>query len=201
MNAQQLYFDDGEPAGVAYCSACRGVAKTIEAAEACCRPNVCECGAECEKYRTICQACYAAKDAKREADRFAKATKRFIEDAEREYVCLDGDRYLSFDDLDEYCTERLADWIAAGEKPWTWEPPRVYATAEHRPSFSVESLLEWALDESHEDAIDDVPSGAAAELQAFLDTWCAENMPSSYFEDHTVALVPWPPIEPEGSEP
>lgn len=75
MNAKDLFLSDGKSAGVFYCSQCRIVHREIESAESCCRPNKCACGADCEKYYTLCPTCRVNQETEREAAKFSTAEK------------------------------------------------------------------------------------------------------------------------------
>lgn len=77
MNAIQLHFSDGKPAGVWYCSNCKCVARSQELAEQCCAPRKCSaCGEPVrEQYRTLCEDCRKIDEETRERDRFSKAEK------------------------------------------------------------------------------------------------------------------------------
>lgn len=77
MNAYELFHKDGRTAGAFYCSKCRVIHPSNEAAEQCCAPYKCQyCGKETERnYHTCCDACRAIKDDERELERFTKSEK------------------------------------------------------------------------------------------------------------------------------
>jgi hypothetical protein len=77
MKAENLYLKDGKPTRVWYCTTCRTVSQTQEAAEACCRPAVCEsCGQEMSKpqYWHKCDKC---RQAEFESGKIAKEVERY----------------------------------------------------------------------------------------------------------------------------
>ena len=75
MNATKLFHADGKPAGIWYCTACRLVARTQDAADRCCMPVLCACGVPVKPGWTICSTCCEAAEAAKEKARFEKATK------------------------------------------------------------------------------------------------------------------------------
>lgn len=76
MNATNLFHADGKPSKVWFCSACRMTGADQDAAERCCRPNVCACGAEIdERYYATCKACREKVSEGRELAKFQAAEK------------------------------------------------------------------------------------------------------------------------------
>lgn len=80
MNAKELFLASGKSSGVWYCDKCHFVKREQAEAESCCRPRVCECGAECQGHYTSCNACQHERDEKRIAARVALA--RHVPEAE-----------------------------------------------------------------------------------------------------------------------
>lgn len=81
MNGIELFVKSMDGAetfkgsGVFYCSRCRVVHREKVAADVCCEPLVCGCGAFRDRYRTLCEVCAAEASAKRTAEVMAKAEK------------------------------------------------------------------------------------------------------------------------------
>lgn len=77
MNSVQLFLPDGRQSGVFFCGKCRIVHRTEFAAEDCCAPRICSCGASIPRSenRTVCLTCREAKDKARELARFEAAEK------------------------------------------------------------------------------------------------------------------------------
>lgn len=94
--------------------------------------------------------------------------------------CSTEDYFRSVDDVIEACAE---DGIEL--------PAFVWATSEMHLGFDANYVLESALEEHHEDAIDGIPSSAIDDLQALLDAWAArpDTEVTTYVEDRTRAVV------------
>jgi len=110
MNATELCFGIGEKAGVWICRKCGRFSVSGKAAEDCCLPIICECGAELpiNGHLTRCNDCTRRKLAERNATRLAEA--ELVADYDgwicSEEVCGNQDGYFaSFDDLIEYCED------------------------------------------------------------------------------------------------
>lgn len=109
MNPLELFHKDGTTTGIWYCRECRTVHRTQPAADACCRPMLCPCGAEASKYRTVCQPCLNRLDEERERARFEAAGKVTKWDG----PVFRGDSfYWSVDDIDD---PPSYVWTAVGE--------------------------------------------------------------------------------------
>ena len=146
------------------------------AAENCCAPTHCkECGVEVEKYRTMCRPCG-------ELVRLRKATPI----PEREWtdpVHLDGTPGGWGDGFSRDTDElREACWDHEVEVPaYCWP-----CTA--RPlALNAESLLERAVDDMHEDAMDEIVD--ADGLIAFVAEWNAKQTCKSWYPDMSRVVV------------
>jgi hypothetical protein len=178
MKPIPLFHEDGKTAGIFYCSQCRIVARTREAAEQCCAPAKCSaCGAEAKQYYTKCEACLSADRIKREADRFEKAEK--VESWDGPVYCDSiGWNEGYFRDLGE-----LEDWIADQyEEDGIAIPP--YAWACNSIPFcqvDIDRIIENATQEAFEDW--DGETEGYAELKAAIEK----------FNEANKALVSWKP--------
>lgn len=122
MNAKELFLPDGGSAGIYFCEACRLTAANQEIAEQCCKPYKCKhCGAECQKYWTVCAACSAKEECEKERARFEAAEKVTEWDG---WIYSEGHGNDGF----AQCVEDLfesAEFEFASEIPeyvWTCEP-------------------------------------------------------------------------------
>lgn len=96
MNAENLHLKDGTPTRAWYCSTCHIVYQTQNAAEACCRPAVCEsCGQEMDKPKSW-HKCDKCRDAAFESGRVAKESERFA--AAKKVTAFDGWVYCEYID-------------------------------------------------------------------------------------------------------
>ena len=194
MNAIELFHGDGKSADVWYCATCRCVARTEDAANLCCKPNQCACGAETPRGWQRCQGCERKRISDRAQAIFAQADKRYIGDHDSDFVYVDDwDEYLDLDQLEDRIGESIADHIEAGGRPWEWEPPAVYATRAHQPMLDIDGAIDSALDDAFDGARDQISTDAEKELAEFAEAWSRKHMPMVYFQNEKLALVPWPP--------
>jgi hypothetical protein len=159
--------------------------------EECCIPpeeKVCSrCGAvgTYSPY-TVCLACSRQSEAEKEAAKFNAARKLTLAELEAEtpgaMLTLDGERWhSSFDDLVEEQYENDCSWEL---------PEYIWATEPRRMHFDASDMVESACDEElYEDAWDAVAGEAVAELQAYLDKWCDDHTPTSWWQDYGRVIV------------
>jgi len=173
---------------VAYaCGSCGTVVGTAKShgsnaqgmAERCCAPPACQqCGAVHDrKHRLFCGPCEVAREAAREARRFAAAEHIPASD-------YDGPVYWDGTGNDGYSPSvaDLLDWFADEE---TEPPAYVWACSVRHPSLDADDLLEHALDDHHEDCDLD----AVDELRAFVARWNAQQTDETWDVDVTCAVL------------
>ena len=179
MNAEQLYLADSTPSGVYFCTQCRVVYSEHDAAERCCKPVLCECGATCDKYRSTCWTCVSARLAEREQKAWERATKTPLSEYTLDTVYV-GDDYLLVGELET----RLDD-----------DPdnvPRIYACTASKPSIDTDGVIDDALEcaNAYDGAENDIPKDARAELRDYVAAWCEQYMPLVYHQDPKHGLTP-----------
>lgn len=195
VNAIELFHKDGRSAGVWHCEKCRIVAPSQEQAEACCRPYKCTgCGAECERYHTLCRVCVEAKQEQQERERFDKAEKLTEWDG---WVYSDGRGFQDgyFDSLDDFMEFVLEEGI---------EPPN-YVWACKSEAFAcidVDHVLEHIEQNGYDDFDSDTLKGIP-ELKAALNAFTEANKDVlSYTPDYSTAVLLTQPNDmAEGSNP
>jgi hypothetical protein len=143
--AIELFKQDGSPSGVFYCSECRAVFGTKDAAILCHGERVCSCGGKITgRYQAKCDSCqgkeWKAEEAVREQDRFEKAQKI----AESDYygdMVSDGDKF--YDSVEE-----AIDGYLVGQEPeYVWACKNIGV-----PLATTESLYENLLENMWEEA-------------------------------------------------
>jgi len=147
MNATELYTKSGKSTGVFYCAECRVTHRTKQAADECCkkRKRKCKCGAELDKYRTICDTCQLKKMAAAERARFEKAEK--ITPAQAEGMVF-SDYYTDNDGFARDVGD-LQDYFENEGQ----EVPSYAWACKFRPIVTVTSsdIIERCYDDSYED--------------------------------------------------
>jgi hypothetical protein len=178
MNAIELFHADGKPCGIYHCEKCRIVKRTKEEADECCLPRICDCGAECAQYYTVCDDCRRKKDIARERARFDAAEKVTTWDGP---VCEPhGDRYCR--NLDE-----LLELFDCDESA----PPEYVWTCSERPVCNLDygSIIEGATGDAYED-FDPGSLDGEKELTEALEKFNALNKEHVVWEpNYKVALV------------
>lgn len=179
MNATELFHQNGRPAQVWYCTHCRNVHKIKDAAEQCCRPSLCSCGAECRRGWLVCDTCREANIRKKEQAQIRSAKK--IPEAEWDKaVVADGEYFSSMDALRDRCD-------ADGKKL----PFPIWGTSPIRFQLDAHQLIEHGCDDLYEDAFDHVSSEGIQKLQALLDGWAKDHgPPDGYEQDTNIVIVP-----------
>lgn len=131
-------------------------------------------------------------DERREAERFAKATKVDAEGYTGAVYCPDGPPSTSMveDDCDESrmhlsLAARVEEVSEAGEEP----PPWVWACTTETPRSDARWIVEIALEDHHDGAGDAITKEHLAKLDAFLRAWWAESGVVSYRVDHKRAVM------------
>lgn len=180
MNAEALYRTGREEPSAWFCGQCRQIRANQDAAEACCRPKMCEdcTTAEVEKGWTICAACRRSRAEERERARFAAARQVTAAEYTMGTVYVEAvERYM---DLDEFL-----NWDDYGNEG----PAPAYAYGTETIPFHIhaESIVENALEDHHDDA--EVSTWRIEALQGILDEWTAEAGVSSYGVDYTVVVM------------
>ena len=134
-------------------------------ADNCCQPKLCEdCGCEIpRKYPYIvCDKCRKEREARQELERYTKATKYTFESAPKEsieYVYNEkyphNEGYFDYDEGDDL----------------EHDIKYVYGTKRVSPSYDVWDAVESMLEESYEDASDNVNKDELEKLQLAFDTF------------------------------
>ena len=151
---------------IAYkCSNCGQAYLDKSFADKCCKPKHCEdCGIEIPKdnYYIVCDECRSKREEKRELDRYNKATKYTFESAPKEsieYVYNEkyphNEGYFDYDEGDD---------LEYGIK-------YVYGTKRVSPSYDAWDVVESMLEESYEDATDNVDKNELEKLQLAINTF------------------------------
>lgn len=186
MNPQELYLKNGNPTGVWFCEKCRNVARTQQAAEACCTPAICQkCGASIEeKYWQYCNACLALNTKEKAAELFKKATK--VPDTEYRDWVTDGDEGFWGD------TAEYLESLDGGEPaPYLWAClPRRFVVVD------TDQILEHIGEHSYDD-FDACDIDGWEELKAAIAVFEEVNKDKVVYEaDYTRAVL----ITKEGAE-
>lgn len=178
MNAIELYHADGKPCGIYHCEKCRIVHRIKQLADECCLPRICECGAECQQYYTVCDDCRRKKDIAKERERFEKAEKVTVWDGP--VTDPHGDRYgRNLDELLE-----LLDYDEA-------DPPEYVWTCHERPVCVLDygRIIESATGDAYED-FDPGSLDGEKELTEALEKFNALNKENVVWEpNYKLALV------------
>lgn len=188
MNIRELTFRGEDKAVLYACGVCGSLSspKTYaasderaheaarQAAEACCAPRKCDCGAEIEKYWTACERC-------RERNKLIRAqvidTSAYDGPVSTDGGGDWGEGYSSsLDGLIEHC-RGYGEPLPAYCHPCTPHPLRLDA----------DSILESAMDGMHEDADDQVEG--YDDLCEFVAKWNDRQHCVSYFEDRSRVIV------------
>ena len=152
---------------IAYkCSNCGQAYLDKSFADKCCEPKLCEdCGVELPKnhYYTICDECRSKREEKRELDRYNKATKYTFESVPKESIEYLYNELYPYDDgyMSDIDDDRISKY---GIK-------YVYGTKRVSPSYDAWDVVESMLEESYEDATDNVDNKELEKLQLAIDTF------------------------------
>lgn len=201
---RELYSIHGEASGIWFCEKCRYTCRNEEEATCCCAPRVCDkCKETLKAGSYFCDPCWSKEQAEKAAERWAKAepieadaytgAMFYVETEEGLWYGGSHEGYFSsFEELGY----AIDDHIFEGSSRPTLH---VYATTPQKISFDAADMLENALSDFHDGASDDIASSAQDDLQKFLDAWCEENSPTTYFQDTTKKIIGWedyvPPAE------
>lgn len=125
----------------------------------------------------------------KEQETWEKAEKIPLEQALEKYGMLyvkDFDRFISTDSFEEWLEgeqENNEDFDKATLK--------VYGTTEHSLSIDMNSVLDDAADDLHEDSLTDISQEKISELQGLVDKWCrdVEKGTTTYYADETKSVV------------
>ena len=183
--AIELFHADSKPAGVWYCSQCRNVYGTEEAAQGCHGALLCACGEPRDRSYPNCQECrnkeWAATLKAKEAARFeaaAKVPESEYKDAQVFDECS-GDYFNSFDELREHYE---ADGDPLPAYAWACRDIGVREA-------DIGMIIEPILDEMWEDAdVDDLYG--VDELDAAVSAFNEANKGVHVWEpDYTRAII------------
>ena len=166
------------------CEKCGGGFTDKFHADNCCKNKLCEdCGVEIPKshYYVVCDECRVKRKEKKELDRYNKATKYTFESAPKEsieYVYNEkyphNEGYFDYDEGDDL----------------EYNIKYVYGTKRVSPSYDVWDAVESMLEESYEDANDNVNKSELEKLQLAFDTFIKNhNGCLDHFEvDYSVVI-------------
>jgi hypothetical protein len=151
------------------CSGCKIIHYVREYAEKCCdRGNCVRCGVKLGcTLGERCEGCRRFHDHQQDLERYAAAPTMTLAEYRTEHpngMFTDGDRHWSAED------DELPDVDI--EFVWCCDPLDGF-------TLNAEHILESALEEHHEDAMEDV---AVDELQKLLDDWSATQKVTSWLE-------------------
>lgn len=166
------------------CSECGKAYSEKLMADNCCQPKYCQdCGIELSKtwYYTVCSGCKSKREEIKELERYNKATKYTFESAPKEsieYVYNEkyphNEGYFEYDEGDDLeCNIKY-----------------VYGTKRISPSYDVWDAIESMLEESYENASDNVNKSELEKLQLAFDTFIKNhNGCLDHFEvDYSVVI-------------
>ena len=166
------------------CDVCgRGFTNKIYA-DNCCKPKLCEdCGVEIPKnhYYVVCDDCRNKREDKKELERYNKATKYTFENVPKEsieYVYNEkyshNEGYFDYDEGDDL----------------EYDIKYVYGTKRVSPSYDVWDAIESMLEESYEDASDNINKEELEKLQQAFNTFIKNhNGCLDHFEvDYSVVI-------------
>jgi len=166
------------------CSDCNQSYLDKSVADKCCQPKHCEdCGIELSKtwYYTVCSGCKTKREEIKELERYNKATKYTFDNVPKEsieyvfselYPYNEGYFYADDTDIDEHNIKY------------------VYGTKRVSPSYDVSDMIESMLEDSFEDANDQVGTTERDKLQLAIDTFINNHNGSlDHFEvDYSIVI-------------
>lgn len=172
MNATELFTENGKSAGAFFCEKCRIIHPNKAQAAQCCAPRICECGAECERYHTLCPACTVRKRRERETELFAKAEKVTEWSGA---IWSEGHGYNDgyFQNLEDF-----EDWMACEAEEDGSQPdrPEYVWTCEYRMFLQLDygQIIENATQDAYENWNDSEINGEG-DLKAAIERFNAAN--------------------------
>lgn len=193
MNAFPLFHADGKRAGVFACGKCRKVYGAEDIAALCCEPKVCPCGTVAPRYRILCEACTSAEMEQRQ---------QRVWDAARKLPAVESSGPVWDEDADAFHNSFDAFWDAWEDDADEREPgataPRVFACEPFGLRLDACRIVEHALEDHHEDALEQIDDGAFTQLQQMLDQWDKDHGPTSWQPNYDIAIV-WDSRNSEGT--
>jgi len=161
------------------CGKCGQVHDIAEVAEKCCRPNICECGAECRLYWLSCDQCLDRKRAERDKAARDKAPRIKLADYDGPVYDEHMDKY--FENADLWLEECEMDDV---------EPVYGWTCDVRTASLDIMGAIENALDDvEYEDAYFDNED----ELIDFVNEW--NNRQSCQYWMQAGKIIEGPPKE------
>ncbi len=128
----------------------------------------------------VCSDCDAKATATKKAADFERATKQRYSSEMGPWLCWEdaGEEgfFCNVEDLYDYCFRKGLE-----VPEWVW------GTTSRTLRLDAVSILESALDEHHEDAIDRVEDISL--LQTLLDLWCDRQIIETFDEDRSLAIL------------
>lgn len=170
---------------VAYkCSNCGQAYLEKSFADKCCEPKLCEdCGIEIPRSHPyiVCDKCRHEREAKQELERYNKATKYTFENVPKESI-----EYV-YNEKYPY-NEGYFDYYEGDDLEY--DIKYVYGTKRVSPSYDVWDAIESMLEESYEDASDNVNQEELEKLQQAFNTFIKNhNGRLDHFEvDYSVVI-------------
>lgn len=134
-------------------------------------------------YQNPCSVCshrrFEEQQQKREEELFEKADKVRMSDW-KGHCLTDGDERFFFD-LDEALDHYDSRGVARPKYLWDCDPDPM--------TMAADGILEHALSEHHEDAIDRIPQSEIDRLQKYLDRWCKKQKVESWYMNNKTAVL------------
>jgi hypothetical protein len=149
------------------CPPPEAAANARAAAERCCTPQHCACGAEVRRYSKQCDSCWRAEQEAKDEARWQAAPKQTI----AEYLKKEPDGWVCDDDQFWSVDSYIDDEVYL-RHPRVW-----FCEASRGISLDAADITESWADDRHEDAQDDLDLTG---LQALLDDWCAKQQTVSW---------------------
>jgi hypothetical protein len=138
----------------------------------------------CKSPLKLGQSCDTCADARRErwlAEAWEKAKKISYREYEHGYLSAPDARdelFVCLNDLLEYCHDEDID-----------VPERIFGCERIVLRLDAQIILENALEEHHEDAMDDISPSMESDLQAFLDDWSKKANVVTFVEDRSLGII------------
>jgi hypothetical protein len=174
------------------CGKCERIHEALDAAKRCCICETDGCTETVKQYHSHCEEHYKAWRDKEEQERRTRdlETDRLKFEKAAKIPASEYDGPVYADGMPGTCGEGyyssvgdLLESLYSDESP----PEYCWATSPLGPiPLSARDILEGAMDEYHEDAIQDVD---VTGLQKLLDAWSEENVPASFEADFSRAIV------------
>ena len=155
------------------------------------------CGKTIKYYESVCQECWRDHWVETEKEKNQKkletAHKLFWDKDEekiKEFNCFYSDDY-SYNDGYFYEFEEFLD--SMDDINEDTKPQFVWGTSEEQIEIDVDSILENACEDLHEDALSNISQNDYLELKNFLEQWCKKQTgTTTFYPNYNYAIeIPW----------